>query len=67
MPSLAECHAAGARMLCDSPPECYAIESPNAMRILSRVDAMEAYRTYEFRDEQEKYFQQMKSQMAADR
>jgi len=30
-------------------------------------DAMEAYRTYELRDEQEKYFQQMKSQMVADR
>ena len=29
--------------------------------------AMEAYRTYELRDEQEKYFQQMKSQMVADR
>jgi len=30
-------------------------------------DAMEAYRTYGLRDEQEKYFQQMKSQMMADR
>jgi hypothetical protein len=29
--------------------------------------AMEAFRTYSLRDEQEKYFQQMKSQMAADR
>ena len=29
--------------------------------------AMEAYRTYELRDEQEKYFQQMKGQMVADR
>jgi hypothetical protein len=29
--------------------------------------AMEAYRTYGLRDEQEKYFQQMKSQMLADR
>jgi len=29
--------------------------------------AMEAYRTYGLRDEQEKYFQQMKSQMVADR
>ena len=29
--------------------------------------AMEAFRTYSLRDEQEKYFQQMKSQMLADR
>jgi len=29
--------------------------------------AMDAYRTYGLRDEQEKYFQQMKSQMVADR
>jgi hypothetical protein len=29
--------------------------------------AMEAFRTYSLRDEQEKYFQQMKSQMVADR
>jgi hypothetical protein len=30
-------------------------------------DAMRAYRTYQLRDEQEKYFQQMKDQMVADR
>jgi len=30
-------------------------------------DAMEAYRTYCLRDEQEKYFQQMKDQMVSDR
>jgi len=30
-------------------------------------DSMEAYHTYGLRDEQEKYFQQMKSQMLADR
>jgi transposase len=30
-------------------------------------DAMKAYRTYRLRDEQEKYFQQMKSQMVSDR
>ena len=30
-------------------------------------DAMHAYRTYRLRDEQEKYFQQMKDQMVADR
>jgi transposase len=30
-------------------------------------NAMEAYRTYGLRDEQEKYFQQMKDQMVADR
>ena len=30
-------------------------------------DAMETYRTYGLRDEQEKYFQQMKGQMMADR
>jgi len=30
-------------------------------------DAMTAYRTYRLRDEQEKFFQQMKGQMAADR
>lgn len=30
-------------------------------------DAMEAFRTYGLRDEQEKYFQQMKGQMVADR
>jgi transposase len=30
-------------------------------------DAMRAFRTYRMRDEQEKYFQQMKSQMVADR
>jgi len=30
-------------------------------------DAMSAYRTYRLRDEQEKYFQQMKDQMVADR
>jgi len=30
-------------------------------------DAMEAFRTYGIRDEQEKYFQQMKDQMVADR
>jgi hypothetical protein len=30
-------------------------------------NAMEAFRTYGLRDEQEKYFQQMKSQMVADR
>jgi hypothetical protein len=30
-------------------------------------NAMEAFRTYRLRDEQEKYFQQMKSQMVADR
>ena len=30
-------------------------------------DAMEAFRNYGLRDEQEKYFQQMKSQMVADR
>jgi len=31
------------------------------------MDAMETYRTYKLRDEQEKAFQQMKSQMVADR
>jgi hypothetical protein len=30
-------------------------------------DAMKAYRTYRLRDEQEKYFQQMKDQMVSDR
>jgi hypothetical protein len=32
-----------------------------------KFDAMTAYRTYRLRDEQEKYFQQMKDQMVADR